>query len=296
MRDEKTSKSVPLLLVLAIGVAILLSVARNLTEAEHRQAWDPYAFVADFPEPELSARAYYIKVIGEKRILLRQNEQKPLAPASLSKLLTAVLAEEILPPNAMIALSNTAKNAGEKMSMAQAGESFTKERMLQLLLISSANDAAAALAEELGGPEAFRRLAEEKIRALNLKNTRFLNPAGLDEEGHYTNAEDLARIVEYIWYTRPGIWETTRISETIVRSNEGKGYPIENTNLLLKEFPAIRGGKTGFTENAKGSLALIYPFKTPSNEAKNAVAVILGSENRFEDGRKIIGWLEKFSN
>lgn len=296
MQDERTSRMVPLFLVLATGIAILFSVARKPTEAEHQQVRDPYAFVADFPEPELSARAYYVKVIGEKRILLRREEKKPLAPASLSKLLTAVLVEEILSPNAMIVLSHTAKSTGEKMSMAQAGESFTKERMLQLLLISSANDAAAALAEELGGQEAFRRLAGKKIRALGLENTSFLNPAGLDEEGHYTSAEDLARMAEYIWHAHPGIWETTRISETVVRSNQGKDYLVENTNLLLKEFPAIRGGKTGFTENAKGSMVLIYPFRTPSNEMKNAAAVILGSDNRFEDGRKIIEWLEKFNN
>jgi D-alanyl-D-alanine carboxypeptidase len=281
---------IPLIVILFAGILVLFSVAGKNNATPEKEL----GFVATKllrPAPELSAHAHLVGIMGEKWPLLKQREWKPLAPASLSKLMTAVLAEDYLPPLAPIIFSETAKSMkedGEKMSKVDVGEILTKEDVIKLLLIASANDAATALAEMLGGEDQFQKLASQKAREIGLKNSQFVNPTGLDEDGHYTTAEDLARLAAYIWQNHPSIWEITRLKEAVIFSEPDHEYTVETTNKLLAGFPGILGGKTGFTDDAKESLILLYPVRPD----KVAIIVILRSDNRFEDARKIIKWLE----
>ncbi len=299
--------------LLFASILVLISVTRESGMKEIPLEATILVANSVYPKPELSAHAYLVKFLEEKEILIKRREWKPLAPASLSKLLTAVIAKEYLPPDELINFSPSAKKSkedGEKLSAVKAGEALTKEDTLKLLLISSANDAGEALRERLGGEELFKEFAKEKSRSIGLIDSNFLNPTGLDQAGHKSSAEDLARLAEYIWRRHPDLWKITRTIETNIYTESGE-KKLENTNKLLREFPAILGGKTGFTDNAKESLILLYPVrpdKPPHQGAtdisrcmggailwcggKVAVIVILGSGDRFEDGRKIINWLE----
>lgn len=250
------------------------------------------------PQPQLSAQAYLVKIIGEEGALLSQRSWKPLPPASLTKILTALMAYEELPSAEKIKFSIEAKRVEEKTSSAKAGEIFARNDAIRFALVGSANDAALALAErvgeQMGGAtfedrvNLFVRKMNERAQALGLLNSEFKNPTGLDEEGHLSTAEDLARLAEYIWLRRRDLWENSRIISAEVLSEGGNIHQVMTTNDLLKEFPAILGGKTGFTDRAKGTLILLYPVRPD----KVAVIVILGSADRFGDGRKIIQWLE----
>lgn len=254
------------------------------------------------PEPEINAHAYLVRIIGEDTPLLMRRAEKSLPPASLTKILTSVIALEELPPETKISFSKDAKNTEPKISDAKLNEIFRKEDVIRFAMIASANDAAVALAEAVGKQKGahtfidaihnFVVLMNDKARALGLFNSSFENPTGLDQKNHRTSAEDLARLIEYIWYYHPDLWEISRTKETIVYSDSQKEHTIQNTDELLREFPAIRGSKTGLTDEAKGALILLYPVKPD----KTALAVILGSENRFEDGRRIIQWIEKAFN
>lgn len=242
-------------------------------------------------KPELSAHSYLVKIIGEKVPLIKQREWKPLPPASLSKLLTAVVAQEHLKEGERIIFSESAKTPredGEKLSSLKAGEMLAKNDALRLLLISSANDAAEAISERLGGREIFKKLADKKASQLGLTDSYFINPTGLDQTDHKASARDLASLAEYIWRQHPEIWEITRQEEATVYSESGQEYKIVSTNKLLAEFPGIFGGKTGFTDKAGESLVLLYPVRPD----KVAIIVILRSNDRFGDARKIIEWLE----
>ena len=288
-----------LLIILSANILVLLSVTGSSRISSPASAVKREAGLVaarNFAEkPEISAHAYLIKFIDGERPILKQREWKRLAPASLSKLLTAVVAEEYLPEGDRLTFSSaakTVKESDEKISSVEVGETFTKEDMLKLLLISSANDAALSIEEKLKGREIFLRLANKKLGFLGLRNSQFRNPTGLDEEGHYTTAEDLAKLAEYIWNLHPEIWEITRIAETVIISESRHEYKIKSTNQLLKEFPGILGGKTGFTDNAKESLILLYPVRSD----KVAIIVILGSNERFRDARKIIQWLEIYGD
>lgn len=290
MPEKSHPQLIPLSLMLLASIAVLFSVT-----AKGEQA--PAANFAQLiptlpPEPELSAHTYFVRLVGGNKPMLKKREWKKLAPASLSKLLTAVLAEEYLSPSSTVYFSENSKTPreeGEKMSQIPAGEGLSKEEMLKLLLISSANDAAVALAGQLGGTEFFRELANQKAEALGMRDSNLANPTGLDHSDHYATAEDLAKLAEYIWHTHQNLWEITRNATETVLTGSGALQEIKNTNKLLEEFPAILGGKTGFTDNAKESLIFLYPIR-PSGVA---IAVILGSDDRFGDGRKIIQWLEK---
>lgn len=302
---NRSSLLVFLLVLLFASILVLLSVTgrEGTNPAEQTLATGLVASRHTFPaEPEIEAHAFLVKVMEREPALLKRRDRKPLPPASLTKLLTAVVVKEYLSDSQIIAISKTAKTVGEKVSRAKEGERFRLEAALILALSSSANDAAMALAEEVGKRlggitpaeqlELFLQTMNIKARALGMDDSRFANPTGLDVKNHRSSARDLARLAEYIWRAHRDLWDLTRQTELEVISLAGVAYTAVNTNDLLKEFPAILGGKTGFTDEAKGTLILLYPLKT----GETAVIVILGSEDRFEDGRKIIHWLESVPN
>ncbi len=291
-------KLIPLVAILVISVLVLLSEVKKepaavaVTQGERFWSW----------EPELNAHAYLVKIVGEERLLMQQRTQKRLAPASLTKLMTAAVASRLIPATAKISLDERARmprEEGEKLSGIRVDEEFNLQGALSLLLVGSSNDVARALAFAGGGPspaealargggEKFIELMNERARILAFGNSHFSNPEGLDAEEHFTSAEDLALLAEFLWYNYPEIWSITRNIEARVTAASGRTYVVQNTNELLKEFPAILGGKTGFTDKARGNLILLYPVKPD----RVAIIVLLRSENRFGDGRKIIGWLE----
>lgn len=251
------------------------------------------------PAPEINALAYLVRFLGEtKTVLLSHDSLKPLPPASLTKILTSVIAEEELAPMDQIIFTNDAKGIAEKRSSVALEESFVRDDAVGFAIVGSANDAAMALAEAVGkkmGGESyqdrlilFRKSMIEKARAIRLFNSTFQNPTGLDETAHYSTAEDLATLVEYTWIHHSDIWNMSRTLEFSATSIQGHSYTMANTNELLREFPALLGGKTGLTDSAKGTLILLYPVKNNGI----VVIVILGSEDRFGDGKKLIQWLE----
>ena len=261
------------------------------------------------PTPALKAEAYLVRLAPLETTFLKglardpapimaQRAWKPVAPASLTKIMTALVAREILKPNESIVFSSEAKAVEERTSDVGAGEVLTRDSVVQLALVSSANDAALALAEaageRMGGGSfaerigLFVRRMNERARELGMMSAHFENPVGLDAPGQEISAQDLARMAEEILARDPDIFAITRMSEARAVSAQGKAYAMAATNELLGEFPALAGGKTGMTDEAQGALLLLYPV----NRDRTAIIVILKSEDRFGDGRSIIKWLE----
>lgn len=307
MAEEKTDdkRVLAFLSILFVSILILFSVSPTFLKKESTAGLiavkdpsprQPFIFG---PAPEINAHAYLIKIIGQNQPLLSRRAWKSLPPASLTKLLTIVLAKESLLAEDKIIFSEEAKNTEEKLSPVKKEDAVSRDQAITLALVSSFNDAALAIAENIGKNKGgltlaekmdiFKTLLNEKANQLSLFGSEFQNPIGLDEDGHYASAQDLARLAEYTWLSHSDIWEISRQIETTIKTEKGFVYKINNTNDLLKEFPAILGSKTGFTEKARGALLLIYPVRPD----KTVVIVILGSEDRFEDGRKIIQWLEE---
>lgn len=295
MPSERPQNNLPFLLsLLFLGILTRASIIENKPAAIGMEGNSIYASA-----PAVTARAYGVKILGQDFLILKQRELKRLAPASLTKLLTAALALDYIPSETYIEFSPEAKTTGEKTSSVAAGEKLLRDDTLLLAVASSANDAASALAETVGRAAGgktyterltiFRHMMNERAHAIGMLDSSFQNPTGLDEKDHFSSAEDLARLAEYVWKRYPQIFALSRMKEGKVSSADGGEHLVINTNELLRELPTLLGGKTGFTDNAGGALIFLYPLK---NE-EVAIIVILKSEDRFGDGRKIIQWLEK---
>lgn len=262
------------------------------------------------PTPDLSAQSYVVQFIGENEPLLKSREWKHMKPASLTKILTALIAQEELAQDARIVFSDDAKRVEEKTSPARAGDVFMRDDAIRLALVPSANDAAMALAEAVGEKhgtftfsdsiEVFATRMNKKAQELGMKDSNFRNPTGLDDDAHYTSAADLFILVSYVWKYHSGLWEISRQPVVQVTPVNGTAsYSMQSTDILLTEFPAVLGGKTGLTDGAKQTLILLYPIEELKGLSPNqksipriAVIVLLGSDDRFGDGRKVIQWLE----
>lgn len=320
-------------------ISVLVFAARMDHEAEDAAQFESAAVGLDMasgvqeirlehlPEPEISAQAYFVRLLNGGRALLERRSGKELPPASIMKILTALVARERLESGEEVFFSpyaKTPKEPDEKMSDIVAGETLLRDDAIRAALVMSANDAASALAETVGKKfggntseeriEKFVQFMNERGKSIGMTRSRFINPHGLDasapercnmqkqkEEthlprecdtsklGNLTTARDLARLAEHIWYAYPDIWDILRMREVSLVTNEKRMYSMMSTNALLAEYPGLLGGKTGFTDNANGTLILLYPVKT----GQVAIIVILGSDDRFGDGRKIIQWLEE---
>jgi D-alanyl-D-alanine carboxypeptidase len=164
----------------------------------------------------------------------------------------------------------------------KSGESITVRSLLNIMLIDSSNDAAFALA---GKRTDFISLMNKKAKELSLANTHFTNPDGLDEPGNYSSALDIEKIFSYLINKYPGALEILKTKNMVVYSADGKiEHRLENTNELLGKVDEVVAGKTGYTDEAGGSLILL--------NKNNIITVVLGSPDRFGESEKLINWLK----
>lgn len=207
--------------------------------------------------------AYVFDVISEKPIFeLNADAQLPLA--SLTKLMTATVAKENIPEWMLVNIN---------------GEKWKISDLLDTMLISSSNDAAAAIALSRND---FISLMNKKSDELKLSQTYFLNSTGLDSNnqiaGAYGSARNVADLLDYLIKSHPSLLEATQYDEIQINSRSFK-----NTNKLIDEMPGIIAGKTGFSDLAGGNLAVVFDIGLEHP----VIIVALGSteEGRFEDVR-----------
>ena len=254
----------------------------------------PYLMVDNGLEPEISADSVAIVRLSSGQVLYAKNPDAFLPVASITKLMTAILLLESSDPFDLVEISQLSKKPeenGEKMSFIPAGEFFKAEDVLKLILIDSYNDSARAAAEHVStrsGGVPFPDLMNKKAGELDMSDTNFDNPAGLDSIGNYSTARDLTVLVSYITKKHSRIWDISRIYETDIFSKSGNKYHLVNTNRLLAEITDIVGTKTGSTDGAKESLVLVV------NVLKNdpIVFVILRSDDRVKDAKTLIAWVK----
>jgi len=216
----------------------------------------------------------------EKNIFEKNRDLK-LPIASLTKLMTAVVAIENYDLSQKITISKEADSQLPMQTDFKLEDTFPIEKILYVMLIESSNKAAFALSEKMG-QEKFISLMNQKAKDIGMQNTFFADPTGLSS-GNISTANDLVVLIKYILKKYPKIAEISTIKEYELE-NFGK---IENTNQLLVEFPEIVFGKTGFTNDANGCLLLV--LKNPKNN-NYLINIILGADDRFSEMRKLINW------
>lgn len=215
------------------------------------------------------------------RTLASRNADARLAPASLAKMMTALVAlDRAALVDPMVA---TLRSRSEPSIIGlEPGDTLSLEDMLYGLLLPSGNDAALAIAETVGGGSIERFVAwmNERAVAMGLKNTRFVNPNGLDDVGQYSSARDLAEIATAVM-AEPQLARIVGTQRRVVQAPPQ--YFFANTNPLLGRFDGLDGVKTGFTDEAGRSFAA-----SATRNGQRIVTVVLNSPDIAQETRTLL--------
>ena len=238
------------------------------------------------PKPEIDAKSVISFRIGKReKVLLSKNPEDVLPVASLTKLVTAMIAFKNYDLSDQIRISKIAAKQEDVPNYGnlKEGEVFSVKKLLNLLLVYSSNDAAYALAEKMG-IENFVEKMNQKAREIGMEKTAFFNPTGLrDVDLNLSTVNDLLKMVRYILKEKPEILEMTK---------EKGVYEASNSifDIILPEGKELVGGKTGYLPEAGG--CMIYIFKDESGTL--FLNIVLGTnkaEERVSQTQKLVDWI-----
>ena len=212
----------------------------------------PLPAAAATPPPEVSAKAFMVMDQQTGVVLASSHPDERLAMASTTKIMTGLLTLEHFQNLATVVTARRdAIGVGEDEIYLQKGEKLTVNQLLKALLIQSANDAAADLADAVAGSQtAFVALMNQRARELGLTNTHYMNPHGLDEPGHYTSARDLTRLARFAMTDPRFAGYVDHATATIPWAHHHYDRLLVSHNDLLEGHPWVYGVKTGWTDNA----------------------------------------------
>lgn len=232
----------------------------------------------------INAESCILMEMSSGTVLYESNADAALRPASVTKIMSILLVMEAI-RNGRISLDDIVKVSENAASMGgsqvflEPGEEMTVRELLKCVIISSANDAAVALAEYVAGSEeAFVAQMNVRAQELGMKNTNFVNTNGLDDsedsQSHLTSARDIALMSRELMNNFPEITEYTTIWMDSIRNGE---FGLTNTNRLIRFYKGATGLKTGSTSKAGFCISA-----TAMRDGMHLVAVIMGSPTRDE--------------
>lgn len=227
------------------------------------------------------------------KVLYEKNADEKLAPASMTKLASMLIVMEAIDNGNLkledkVTISEEAANMGGSQVFLQAGEVYTVHDLLKSVAIASGNDAVVALSEKVGGSvSGFIDMINKRLKELGATNTNFVNPHGLDAEGHYSTARDMSIIAREL-LRHEKILEYTSIYEEYLEKNDGSRIWLVNTNRLVRFYDGVDGLKTGFTKTAGYCLTA-----TAKKNNFRLISVVMGedtTENRSSDTVKMLNY------
>jgi len=293
-RDRKRLRQ-PSSLVRAVGVfigllvictvTIIPSIAAAKSVAAHPVQVRSAVASQQFPPWRIApAHGILLKELNSGRVLYEHDAGKRMSPASLTKIMSALVILERGNLEDLVTISPNAARAHKMHLRVKAGQVFRLEDLLKAMLIMSANDACLAAVEHVGGDEAqFVTFMNDKAAALGLADTHFKNGCGFDNPDHYSTAEDLAAL-SVIALDQPIFRQLVREERAIITPVRGhRAYVIHNTNRLLGRIPGVEGIKTGFTSKAGRCL-----IAKVSQNGSDLLLVILNSKRRWNTATHLI--------
>lgn len=282
------------LAVLLIGASLHVAVsassawAKETRRGKHSKPAVQSVSLSPRPLPWriVPAHSILLKELRSGRVLYQHESVKRLSPASLTKIMSALVILENGNLADQATVSKNAARAHKTHLRLKAGEVFRLEDLLKAMLIVSANDACLAAVEHVGGDEdQFVMLMNAKAAALGLADTHFANACGFDNPEHYSTAEDLARLSE-VALQHPVFRELVREEREIITPLTGhRAYILHNTNRLLGRIPGVEGVKTGFTSKAGRCL-----IAKVSQNGSDLLLVILNSNRRWNTAKSLIDY------
>lgn len=214
------------------------------------------------------------------RIIYEKEKDKQVAVASMTKMVAQIIILENIEAGKIkwddvITVSKNAEEMGGSQIYLQQGEKMTVEDLMKGISMASGNDATVAMAEVISGTEErFVKLMNQKVKELGLKNTAFKNCTGLDEEGHYSSAYDMAMIARELVVNHPEILRFSSMYEDYLREDTTNKFWLVNTNKLVRFYEGADGLKTGHTDAAQYCLAA-----TAKRKGVRLIGIVLGVPN-----------------
>jgi D-alanyl-D-alanine carboxypeptidase (penicillin-binding protein 5/6) len=228
--------------------------------------------IAALAMPEVTAQAAIVSDVTSGQILAEKNAHQRLAPASTTKIATALVALQRGQLEEQVTVHESALIEGAKMGLSP-GQVVTLEELLYGLLLRSGNDAATAIAQHIGGSmDGFVEMMNQEAEDLGLADTHFVNPHGLDAPDHYSSAYDLMIIA------RQALADPIFADIVSTQEYTFRGSRLSNRNELLGNYRGADGVKTGTTPGAGECLVA-----SATREGHQVLVVVLGSEDRYGD-------------
>jgi len=299
IRSNVTNTQAIIGIAASVGVRIFLTV---VMETSMQKAWQKEqlaAVLSAIPQEwapsqkkitaQVQAKAAIIYDLTSGEVLYNKNADMQLPLASLTKIVTALVADTELGATTIVRVSEQALMT-EGESGLIAGDSWRVRDLSDFMLAVSSNDAASVLATQAGSQAQFIARMNTLSRELGLESTIFFNESGLDRTeslaGAYGSARDIAQLFAYAIFAKPKLLEATTFTEFTSVSSTGLRYKAVNTNKIIHKIPGLIGGKTGFTDLAGGNLAIVFD----AGIGRPIAVVVLGStiDGRFDDVLRLV--------
>lgn len=257
-----------------------------------------FQFSSHAAEPEVKARSALLMSADNGQVLYEKNADVRVAPASITKIMTMLLAMDAIEAGEvslddMVATSTAASQIGGSQIWLMEGEKMRLSDMMRAVAIVSANDAAYAVAEFIAGSaDGFVGRMNERSKELGMEDTHFENPDGLPSPEHYTTTRDIAKMSRELIAKHPSVLEWTSVwtdwlTRTDPRVRQKQSF-LRNTNELITRYPGADGLKTGMTEEAGYCLSA-----TARRDDTRLISVVMGlatNDDRLDDTTKLLNF------
>jgi serine-type D-Ala-D-Ala carboxypeptidase (penicillin-binding protein 5/6) len=237
---------------------------------------------------DLSAKSAILVDEGTGKVLYEKSPHMVLPPASITKVATIAVALENLKKDQLITISQTAADREPNKIVMKAGEKLRAEDLFYGLMMISANDAAWAIAESVpGGYEGFIKLMNQKAKTLGLKDTNFVNPAGLDDDKHRTSAFDIATFVRYDLINHPEFvaYSGYKKDYSVFATDHNESHWWAHISHMLYAYPGMIAAKTGYTDIANSTFVGVA-----ERNGRRITVVFLGATDANGDVKKLLDY------
>lgn len=244
-----------------------------------------------------TAKSYVLMEASSGKVLLENNKDEVLEPASITKVMTMLLINEAIAAGKInwddtVTISEHAAHMGGSQVFMEPGEEQKVRDLFKCIAIASANDAAVAMAEYIGGSEEnFVAMMNKRAAELGMMHTTFKNACGLHEEGHTSTAYDIALMSKELINKFPDISKTCTVwmDNIVHKTRKGESeFGLTNTNKMLKWYSGLTGLKTGYTPEAKHCVSA-----TATRDNMNLIAVVMASQDgkiRFREAGSLLDY------